>query len=138
MGESLEQTSTAVSKGTPGKVKIAPPIQPAKKLGRLTNLATTATLTLIYISGCTLPESSSVPCQCASQTVTRINSKTTFNGLDHWEEYFPMIARVEDLSIFGAPPAPKSANRNPRRISYTHDTSCDRLNSSERRGGAGC
>jgi hypothetical protein len=78
---------------------------------------------------CTLPESSapstaeaSVPCHCASQIVTRINSKTTFSGLDQWEEYFPMIARVEDLSIFGAPLAPVTpkAPTEIRTASRTH------------------
>jgi hypothetical protein len=47
--------------------------------------------------------------------VSRSDSRAIFSGLDHREEYFPMIARIENKSFFGIPPAPvapKAATEN--------------------------
>ncbi|KAF2180943.1 hypothetical protein K469DRAFT_671927 [Zopfia rhizophila CBS 207.26] len=50
------------------------------------------------------------PCSCVRQVVSHIESKAIFRGLDHEEEYFPMVSRVENGSLFGVPPPPIAPN----------------------------
>jgi hypothetical protein len=45
-------------------------------------------------------------CNCPVKFVSLKTFKATFIGLDHEEEYFPMISRCEPQAFFGLAPAP--------------------------------
>lgn len=47
-------------------------------------------------------------CHCPHQIVSRTRTKVVFSGLNQDERYFPMVARAENLTFFGVPPAPIS------------------------------
>ncbi len=44
-------------------------------------------------------------CDCPEQVVSQKTFKATFTGLNHKEEYFPMISRSEPQAFFGLAPA---------------------------------
>lgn len=50
----------------------------------------------------------SVGCDCPAQIVSRTLSRAIFTGLDHNEQYFPMVARLGKFSFFATPPIPVS------------------------------
>lgn len=43
-------------------------------------------------------------CGCPEQVVSHQESRTIFYGLNHEEEYFPMVSRPLPLAFFGLPP----------------------------------
>ncbi len=47
-----------------------------------------------------------VVCGCPVQAVPGNKFEAVFRGLDHREDYFPMVSRFEDKAFFGRPPAP--------------------------------
>jgi hypothetical protein len=47
----------------------------------------------------------SVACGCPEQVVALKDSVTTFTGLSHDEQYFPMVSGMAPQSFFGFPPA---------------------------------
>ncbi|KAK5045994.1 hypothetical protein LTR84_008780 [Exophiala bonariae] len=51
---------------------------------------------------------STSPCQCPRQVVSRIDSKAIFSGLNHHEAYFPLVRRLVSPSFYGIPPKPLS------------------------------
>jgi hypothetical protein len=44
-------------------------------------------------------------CGCPIQTIPGNKFEALFHGLDHLEDYFPLVSRFEDRAFFGRPPA---------------------------------
>lgn len=51
-------------------------------------------------------DTQSIVCDCPTQIVSRTLSRAVFTGLDHNEQYFPMVARSDHSSFFATPPFP--------------------------------
>jgi hypothetical protein len=53
----------------------------------------------------TLLTRTSVVCGCPVQTIPGNKFEAVFDGLDHREDYFPMVSQFEDKAFFARPPA---------------------------------
>ncbi|KAK5573048.1 hypothetical protein LTR43_001707 [Exophiala xenobiotica] len=53
----------------------------------------------------TLLTQTTAVCGCPVQTIPGNKFEALFHGLDHREDYFPMVSRFEDNAFFGRPPA---------------------------------